>query len=142
VSRFSEVFFIDATTTDTIADGLKSIVVSKRLGASQVDALDWLSGHCEEWLLLFDNADDTKINFRKYFPHCSHGNILITTRNRECMLYALQSSIKISSMEPADASDLLLKMVCLTDQLTDENSALAAVVAKVGFYSSWIKLAY
>src|SRR3984957_18633645 len=79
--RFSDVFFVDASTVETITTDLRSIAVAKGVGNSENDALNWLSRQRKEWLLLFNSADDTMLNLRDYFPRCSHGNILITSRN-------------------------------------------------------------
>ncbi|KAJ7262824.1 hypothetical protein C8J57DRAFT_1333874 [Mycena rebaudengoi] len=42
------------------------------------ESLLWLAQQCEEWLLVFNNADDVNLNLAQFFPSCSHGNILIT----------------------------------------------------------------
>ncbi|KAJ7451870.1 hypothetical protein FB451DRAFT_1524420, partial [Mycena latifolia] len=42
--------------------GLKNIAATKTAGSRVQDALEWLSSQSDEWLLLFDNADDPKIN--------------------------------------------------------------------------------
>ncbi|KAJ7841847.1 P-loop containing nucleoside triphosphate hydrolase protein [Mycena leptocephala] len=60
---------------------LKTIAKMKCVGESASDAIQWLQSKQDQWLLLFDNADDPKINFNDYFPHRSHGKILITSRN-------------------------------------------------------------
>lgn len=58
---------------------------------------DWLSDGSERWLLVLDNVDDagflvdmqassSKTAARPlldYLPHCEHGSILVTTRNKE-----------------------------------------------------------
>jgi len=51
--RFSEVFFVDASTVETITADLRSIAVTKGIGDSENDTLNWLSGQRKEWLLLF-----------------------------------------------------------------------------------------
>ncbi|KAJ7689076.1 hypothetical protein B0H14DRAFT_2487159 [Mycena olivaceomarginata] len=57
-SRFSDTFFIDASTIATIDTGLKNIAVVKGSGDSPQDGLLWLASRVEEWLLVFDNTDD------------------------------------------------------------------------------------
>jgi hypothetical protein len=96
------------------------------------DTLLWLSGHREEWLLLLDNADDTMVNLRDFFPKCYHGNILITSQNPEPCDHAPGSNCKISDMEPHGAIDLLLTVA--RQQPTDETRHSAVrIVQELGY---------
>ncbi|KAJ7291653.1 P-loop containing nucleoside triphosphate hydrolase protein [Mycena rebaudengoi] len=106
--RFSEIFYIDATNEQTIETDLK-IVAPAVVGGSAEASLHWLAGKKEEWLLLFDNADDVQLDISKFFPHCTFGNILITTRNQDLCIHASAGS-RVSDMEPEDAKDLLLQL--------------------------------
>lgn len=128
-TRFSDVFFIDASTAQTIRTNLKNIALAKGIGESASDAMDWLTRRREEWLLLFNNADDPKLNLNRFFPSGSHGNILITSRNHEICLHAGHSSYKVSSMTPEDARKLLLEMI--ENDNTKETQRLAASIVKV-----------
>ncbi|KAJ7712796.1 P-loop containing nucleoside triphosphate hydrolase protein [Mycena metata] len=107
-SRFSDIFFVDTSTSATIETGLKNIAILKDFGVSPQDGLLWLTSKVEEWLLLFDNADDPSINLNDYIPQCNHGNIIITSRNPEMCVYAGSNSL-VSDMEEEDAVTLLLK---------------------------------
>jgi len=128
VSRFSDVFYVDATTKETIIADLKQIALAKGLGESEKNTLDWLSGQRKEWLLLLDNADDPTLNLRSYIPSCSHGNILITSRNRNTCVYAPQFC-QVSDMKPQEARDLLLKHAHL--EHSHETEAPAMTIVKV-----------
>ena len=77
---------------------------------------------------MLDSADDPTLNLRPYLPSCSHGNILITSRNRDTSFYAPQSC-QVSDMSPQDARDLLLKIARL--EHTNETEALATAIVKV-----------
>jgi len=92
LSRFSDVFYVDASTQETISADLRQIALAKGMGESEKATLDWFSRKREEWLLLLDNADDPILNLRSYLPRCSHGNILITSRNRDTCVYAHNSA--------------------------------------------------
>jgi len=109
MARFSDVFYVDASTKETISTDLTNLALAKGIGESEEATLDWFSRQRGEWLLVLDNADDTAINLRPYLPRCSHGNVLITSRNRDTCFYATQSS-QVSDMRPEDARDLLLKV--------------------------------
>ena len=103
---------MDASSSNTIVAYLRNIALIKRAGESEQDALIWLSREHREWLLLFDSADDVKLNLRNYFPPCSHGNILITSRNRGTLLYSPNpdANCKVGNLTPDEAKNLLLQI--------------------------------
>ena len=131
--RFSNIYFVDASTANTIDADLRNIALSKEIGESSGETLDWLATQCEEWLLLLNNADDTAMNLHDYFPCCSHGNILITSRNREVIQHVLdaQSSCHVSRMHPNNVKNLLFKISGLQEGQSKETEALAAAIVKV-----------
>jgi len=131
-SSFWKVLLVDASTVGTITSDLEAIARAEGIGEAANDTLIWLSGHCEEWLLLLDNADDTEVNLRDFFPTCYHGNILITSRNPETCDHAPRSNCKVSDMEPHDAIDLLLTVA--RKEPTDEAQNLATpIVQELGY---------
>lgn len=132
LTSFSDVFFIDASTAQTIDTDMRNIAIGKEIGESADDTIIWLAGKREEWLLLFNNADDTMLDLSGFFPSCSHGNILITSRNHETRIHAPGFSYNVSGLNPGDARDLLL--VIVNDAKTEETRILAAAIVKV---ASW-----
>ncbi|KAJ6555646.1 P-loop containing nucleoside triphosphate hydrolase protein, partial [Mycena vulgaris] len=131
-AHFTDIFLIDTSTTGTIDAGLKNIAATRNAGSTAQEALEWLSSKPAEWLLFFDNADDLKINLNKFFPHCKHGNILITSRNPRLRAYAGSHSL-VSDMEEPDAVALLLKS-CAEEELTPRNKELATDIVKALYY--------
>src|ERR1700722_9518537 len=132
--RFSDVFFVDASTVETITVDLRNIAVTKGIGDSENNALNWLSRQCKEWLLLFNNADNTMLNLRDYFPHCAHGNILITSRNHDIPQHATgqRSRCKVSGLTETEAGCLLLDVADINDdEHADQNKILASTIVKV-----------
>ncbi|KAJ6564838.1 P-loop containing nucleoside triphosphate hydrolase protein, partial [Mycena capillaripes] len=107
-SHFTNRFFLDASTTETIGTGLKNLATARNAGNSIEEAQQWLAGNQEEWLLFFDNADDPKINLNSFLPQCNHGNILITSRNPGLCVYAGSNSL-VTDMEETEAVELLLR---------------------------------
>ena len=101
------------------------------------ETLDRLTRWREEWLLLFNNADDTTFNLRKSFPSCSHGNISVTTRNRDVVQDAsdMRSSFQFSAMGSNHATNPFLKISRLREQYTKDTEALATVIVKVWYFS-------
>ncbi|KAJ7765957.1 hypothetical protein DFH07DRAFT_359600 [Mycena maculata] len=130
-SQFSDIFMLDASTTDTLDAALKNITVTKNVGDTPQDALKWLASKHHDWLLFFDNADDPKINLNSYFPQCSHGNIVITSRNPGLCVHAGLHSL-VSDMEEVDAVELLLKSAA--QETTLANMEIAAEIVKALWY--------
>jgi hypothetical protein len=119
---------IDTSTIETIEACLKNIAVRKKMGDTAEGATQWFTSKNEEWLLLFDNADQPNIDLNMFLPQCSHGNIIITTRNPGLCVYAGEHS-HVQDMED-DAVTLLLKSAVLDNIL--QNRSAAATVVKVG----------
>ncbi|KAJ7786979.1 hypothetical protein B0H13DRAFT_2527950 [Mycena leptocephala] len=65
ILSFTDRFFLDASTTETIETGLKTIAKTRKIGDSSQDALKWFTAKQDPWLLFFDNADDPQINLNK-----------------------------------------------------------------------------
>ncbi|KAH8797786.1 hypothetical protein DL96DRAFT_897628 [Flagelloscypha sp. PMI_526] len=107
-SRFSNIYFIDASSKLTLENDLAAIAVGSSDQPSIHDALRILGSRQEEWLLFFDNADDPSLNFRPYISW-SHGNVIITTRNRELRVHAPKCSIWVDRLDLEDAKELLLR---------------------------------
>ncbi|KAF7336352.1 FabD/lysophospholipase-like protein [Mycena venus] len=125
-SCFSDSFYIDASTRDTINAGLKNIALIKA-GNTSEDALNWLQGKHNQWLLFFDNADDPEIDLNQFFPQCDHGNIIITSRNPGLRFYA-GFDARISDMEETDAVKLLL--IRAAQEVTPGNEEIAAMIVQ------------
>ncbi|KAJ7120147.1 hypothetical protein C8R44DRAFT_853472 [Mycena epipterygia] len=130
-SKFTDIFFIDSSSSETINTDLQNIAKTKAIGESSQDALQYLRSKQEEWLLLFDNADDPKINLNNYFPQCDHGNIIITSRNPGLVVYASSHS-PVSDMEEMDAVDLLLRSA--GQDTTDDNKTTTGQIVKALHY--------
>jgi hypothetical protein len=127
------VFFVDATSVETIEADLRKIAISKGMGDSPSDALRWLCMHNEEWLLFIDNADDPSINLSDYFPRCSHGNIIITSRNSETRIHSpnQRSNAKVSNLSAEDAKHLLLEVSGKSGDQSEETGILAMTIVEV-----------
>ncbi|KAJ7823902.1 P-loop containing nucleoside triphosphate hydrolase protein, partial [Mycena leptocephala] len=126
-SHFTDKFFLDGSTVETIDTGLKNIASVKTSGNLSQDALDWLAKTQEDWLLFYDNADDPKIDLNRFIPQCNHGNIIITSRNPGLCVYAGANSA-VSDMEEMDAVELLLKSAA--QKSSSVNTKIAAEIVK------------
>ncbi|KAJ7206306.1 hypothetical protein GGX14DRAFT_298943, partial [Mycena pura] len=90
-------------------------------------AIQWFTAKKEQWLLIFDSADEPSIDLNKFFPQCNHGNIIITTRNPGLCVYA-GANTHVDNMEEADAVALLLNGAALENM--PKNRVTATVVVR------------
>ena len=131
-------FWVDASSLESINMSLKGISSIPSAQASYLDGsvesvLQWMSIIQEEWLIVFDNADDLPSDVvAKFIPPGNRGNILITSRNRSMgRLVAFENVIEINEMEEADAITLLLKASCL-DTSAEHLQAAKNIVITLG----------
>ncbi|KAH8833247.1 hypothetical protein DL96DRAFT_1811753 [Flagelloscypha sp. PMI_526] len=128
--RFTEIFFVNASSMLTLENDLKAIAVSKSLGTSMDDAMHFLRSHKAEWLLFLDNADDPKLDLHP-FVAWSHGNVLITSRNSEVRTHAPKCSLHVDSLEEIEAISLLLLGVGV-DEGQETQKIVREIVQELG----------
>ncbi|KAJ7438732.1 hypothetical protein FB451DRAFT_1378116 [Mycena latifolia] len=92
-SRFTDVYFVDSSSQQTIENDLVTLALAKKVGKTFQDSLLWLSNQHTEWLI--------------YFPSGSHRNILVTSRNPDLRQLA-QATHKVEQMALEEAINLLL----------------------------------
>ncbi|KAJ6484600.1 hypothetical protein C8R45DRAFT_1147366 [Mycena sanguinolenta] len=126
---FTDQLLLDASTTDTMHTGLRNMATAKNAGTTSQDALAWLVGRHENWLLFFDNADDPNISLNQFSPRCNHGNIIITSRNPNLRVYGGNSHV--TDMEESDAVVLLLKSS--QQEVSASNQLLAQDIVNVSY---------
>ncbi|KAJ7071613.1 P-loop containing nucleoside triphosphate hydrolase protein, partial [Mycena amicta] len=128
-SRFTDQFKINAISEEAIEMGYKQISLAKNLGDTAEAAQTWLKANHSEWLLLFDNADRVDLDLGAYLPKCTHGNVLITSRNPQLWSHTgpEKKIIEISNLVVDDAVALLLKCAGLN---TDNHKTHAVAVVK------------
>jgi len=137
-ASFSHVFWVDASSHESITMTLKGISNMPAAQASGVDGsvesvLQWIAHIQEEWLIVYDNADDLVPEVvAKFFPSGDGGNILITSRNRSMgRIISFRNMIEISEMEEPDAIALLLKASYL-EPSAEHQQAAKNIVAELG----------
>ncbi|KAG8802011.1 hypothetical protein FRC17_006509, partial [Serendipita sp. 399] len=106
--RFPDVpvFFLDASSETVLKAELDTLVRSQTDKCD--DALAWLANDLENWLLILDNADDPSLNLSQYLPRCSHGHIVILTRDATRRLLAPRSTHAVDVLSIEDSITLLL----------------------------------
>jgi len=129
---FSEIFYVDATSEQTLRTDLGAIYPGNTKRDVDIN-LKWLASRPQRnWLLYFDNADDVNLKLKKFFPSCGYGNILVTTRNRELRHYtAKDADASVEGMDPGDAINLLLRQA--RAESNEENTALAKTIVQVSY---------
>jgi len=135
---FSEVFLVDASSDTTLTSDLANIALVKNAGETDKDALHWFGSHRENWLLIFDNADDTTLNLRTYLPRGKHGNIIITTRNQEAGIHAdSEATCDVSQLNHEDAVALFLCVTRLTSSdISTKTTVDMFVEASFSYYDN------
>lgn len=128
--RFSDIFFIDASSEETIAVGLSNIAVARGVGESHHDALSWLASQHTKWLLIFDGADDTTKNLHEFFPEGKHGDILVTSRNQQVKHHARPqgASYELLGLSVDDARLLLLRTAGVREDIMAVDHATESAV--------------
>jgi hypothetical protein len=126
---FTKQFFLNANSLQTLDTAFKNIAIAHKIGNNSHDALSWLITQIEEWILLFDNADDTNIDLFPFFPRCTHGNIIITSRNPQLTAHGPTSHSKVGDIDEINAIDLLLLRAA--KEYSVETAEKAAEIVKV-----------
>ena len=135
-SSFSYVFWVDASSHESMIMSFKGI--SEIPGVEFVDdsvesVLQWIACIQDEWLIVFDNADEPLPEVvAKFFPSGDSGNILITSQNRSMgRVISFKNIFEISEMEEPDAITLLLRASNL-EPSTEHLQAAKDIVTELG----------
>ncbi|KAF4841037.1 hypothetical protein CGCSCA4_v009698 [Colletotrichum siamense] len=128
----ASVFWIHASNVERFQKAFSDIAQECEIPGykdKEVDISSLVKGWLENkrrgrWLLVIDNADDTEVFFPAnptaeagrrttsvghYIPECSHGSVLITTRNKQAgvKLSRGKSPIEIQRMSETETTQLL-----------------------------------
>ena len=97
----------------------------------------WLSNAQHSWLLIIDNADDATIDYAEFFPPGINGNILLTTRNQQCIdAHATVGSETLDYLGLEDAERLLFKAAGIAATLwKDRHEAAKRIVQTLGSHT-------
>ncbi|KAE9399673.1 TPR-like protein [Gymnopus androsaceus JB14] len=125
ISRFSNIWFFDAGSNDILAANFKELGTASGVGEEVKNVRDFLGKRKENWLCIFDNADDKQVILKDYIPSCNHGNVIVTSRLKETLQMASpECHIDLSDLKREDAVELLLKHS--HDENSKKNRNLAA----------------
>ncbi len=132
--RFSDIFWIDASSESTIDLRLRQIAqansASAEAASSVASALRWISNKFN-WLMVYDNGDGGYQVVEKFLPPGNGGNILVTSRNLELMRIT-ENSMEVLEMGEEEGLSLLSKSARLNH--TSQNIQIIAkqLISKLG----------
>ena len=109
LNSFWNIWFFDASSKTALDQNFKVLGNAAGVGQDVKDVKAFLVGTKENWLCIFDNADDPSLFVEEYIPSCSHGNVIITSRLKE--IAALESPgchIEFGDLDRQSAVTLLL----------------------------------
>ncbi|KAF9066955.1 hypothetical protein BDP27DRAFT_1404117 [Rhodocollybia butyracea] len=134
-SNFCHKFFLDASTKEGLESIMKSIAQHLRIGGTVQGLKNWLSScsHEAQWLLIFDNADDSALGLENYIPqNRAQGSVLITSQNSRLRTLVPRGFYQIGELEAQEAIKLLIETSHL--EKTESNLLSAQdVVEKLGY---------
>ncbi|KAE9383203.1 hypothetical protein BT96DRAFT_844401, partial [Gymnopus androsaceus JB14] len=86
----------------------------------------------EEWLVIYDNADNPELNLGKFLPSCRHGNVIITSRNAALIQLTgpYGSNTELKDMDHADAVQLLLSYAGMSHNSFLEDQVMAGKIVQ------------
>jgi len=150
---YTHILWISATSVERLNQGYCRVLDLFRhedrlhpdQGVKLSAAQRWLEGDCDgdgviRWLLIFDNVDRATLDFlRTYLPRQnSRGKILFTTRTEDIAEAVAENAgqqhhiFELRPLEPADATNLLLKEARLANGAAPITSQAEQLVKGVG----------
>ena len=125
---------MDATNKETLEQSYIRLASERNsvigTSCSLEAALGWLENLEQEWLLLFDGADDVAA-CSELWPPGTQGNIIYTSRNHMLQRLPSNQTCKVDQMETEEACDLLLLSARLDDH-ENHRAIAAAITEKLG----------
>ena len=127
---------MDASNKDTVQQSYKQIASllapNMEQSISIDNALSQLERCAQEWLLLFDGADNIQA-LSELLPPGNQGNILYTSRNHMLRSIPKSHTCGINELDRDDATKLLLKSARLDDSTESYQSLAVSIVEELGF---------
>ncbi|KAI9737602.1 MAG: hypothetical protein M1818_005606 [Claussenomyces sp. TS43310] len=140
VNNFNSIFWIDASSPDTLGPSFSSIAqqlsdVDRKMDIQEdiQFVITTMSSWESSWLMVFDNYDDPKAfrhhSIYDYFPKGYRGCILVTSRHAAAQ--NLGQALDVSTMEDMEAQNLFFRR--LEDQKSQETiSEAQRIIGKLG----------
>ncbi|PVF94750.1 hypothetical protein CPB86DRAFT_765176 [Serendipita vermifera] len=132
--RYRYAFFIDGSSKESIQIDLINHVRATSPAYSQAmfeDALAFFRNpNNQGWLLVYDNVDDIDLKLSPLLPDCTHGSIIVTTRNRSLGSFASDSALhlELDVMSEAEAVETITRST--KSLVSPENEKHIIAIAK------------
>ncbi|KAK9781070.1 putative NB-ARC domain-containing protein [Seiridium cardinale] len=134
---FKAIFWISADTNGKLTQGLFD--AAQQLGlippSTVVDEekyikefIAWLASCDDEWLIVFDNADDLEV-LKPYWPPANKGSILVTSRD-PAVLRRTWKGERMQCLDAFDAKDVFFSAIEQHILRTESNEHLADRILK------------
>ncbi|KNZ82006.1 Nephrocystin-3, partial [Termitomyces sp. J132] len=118
-SRFSSTYMIDASSKTTIEQFFKLLAQDANLtDATSTGVLTWLCYQQEEWLMIFDNANDPDVNLQE---------------NEASKFYAHGNCYKTAEMSEKDSLKIFYKASLRKNELESEHNAAIELVHELNY---------
>ncbi len=136
---YRAVFLVRAETAGELLGGFAEI--GRVLGLPEAVAGDqevtaagvrrWLEAE-DGWLLIFDNADRPEL-VKSFLPLQHRGHVLVTSRAQVFDVLGLAEPLRMATLSPAEALELLLKRGGRRSTSAEERGAAAELAEELGY---------
>ena len=135
-TRFSDIFWIDASSESNIELGLTQIAEAYNITPGEKpsarSALQWMSKRTK-WLIVYDGADVHYSVVEKFLPSGNGGNILMTSRNVGLKrLASKENSAEVLDMTDEEGVTLLLQSAMIDDSSENTQDIAKKLVSELG----------
>ncbi|KAH7092522.1 hypothetical protein FB567DRAFT_625504 [Paraphoma chrysanthemicola] len=107
---FWGIFWVDVASQATAKNDF--LAVAKALGSpaeSINESLSALAITKKRWLLILDNADDPRLDYKQYIPSGVAGVVIMTSRIPQCSQYSTVPAEALEGLDDEHSTQLLLK---------------------------------
>ena len=109
-TRFCGFFWVDVSTSDLAESTFLDITSRLQISAQTwEDGQQVLANSQYPWLLVLDNADDSRVAYQRCIPAGHLGMVMLASRNEECCQYPTQKCIMLDGLSDDEACELLLR---------------------------------
>ena len=98
---------------------------------NMMNVKSWLACKSQRWLLIIDNADDLDVDYSSFLPPGKRGDILLSTRNRQCVQLQTVGYEILGDLEPELARELLFKASSTLESQREEKEQAAMSIVEI-----------
>ncbi|KAF5358698.1 hypothetical protein D9757_014375 [Collybiopsis confluens] len=131
LSRFTNVWFFDASSEAMLAENFKKLGRALKISEDVATVRRFLTTMMRNWICIFDNADDTEllqVLLGKYLPVGRHGGVIVTSRLRDAMQLASSSHCNVSLGDLDESSAIKLLLNHAREETSEQNLKLAGQI--------------